>query len=359
MAEKDTKTKILIIYFHEVGWDQRKFEDFLANKSPTFKTRIDRDNIKIVWPGDKHIPFTAAGGAPLAAWYDQAFGWEQNKFLPDTDGSGEDERNVIDTLNNLDIYLHTIAPSYPNVDHIFIGGFSQGGNIALHALGHIEIFQQHFNNKIRGVFTMGTLATPYSHIYENLKNLIKHNETISMVKQFPLEMMHGDDDDIVQVGLAKQAIDNFSQIGLDCHFQGFPKVKHEITEGMLTHLLNFVEDFSTNNTDSNALVLPGANKPQINNVIRRRRAPEFQLPGCAPPVPALLPKYEPTREHVLGAPNGLTNPPPMITSPPGTPGRNHPILHLPTQHSGHTGPLDQGDHTWFENLFKFTEKIQA
>ena len=107
-----------IIWLHGLGADSRDFEQL-----PQMLNLPRQLSIRFILPDAPHRPITLNGGMVMRGWYDLT-GME---IVKQEDVSGLDESTeIVDSL-----VARECARGVPR-SHIVVGGFSQGGAVALH-----------------------------------------------------------------------------------------------------------------------------------------------------------------------------------------------------------------------------------
>jgi len=111
----------------------------------------------------------------------------------------------------------------PN-DRIVIGGFSQGGHMAL------QLCYRFLPTKVAGVFALSSFLANESRVYDRVTEL----PTAS-----PLFMGHGKHDSLVPFSWGKNTFDKLISLGLRCQFHEFD-IDHELDEHELILLKNWI-----------------------------------------------------------------------------------------------------------------------
>ena len=185
-------TKALIIYLPERGFDEEKFKVFVQTDSPSLMKRLQQDSVEIEWPL-RSRGLQPELGRELHSYFEQGPGYVQRIGLLD---EGNDDQQMDEALQFLLQDLGTYRERYPHVDKVFIGGFSQGGNLALHILSYLNDFRG-FWPQISGIFTIGAYMNKNSSAIPRFR--------AGIATDFPVAMFHGTDDDIISIGHGKVA----------------------------------------------------------------------------------------------------------------------------------------------------------
>jgi predicted esterase len=100
--------------------------------------------IQIFTPTAESRPYSPAMQQQLTVWFDRSENYLDEGLDDDEDEEGT-EKSIV-------TILRLINAMEADFDHIFVGGFSQGGSLALHSLRKASTLCP----KVRGVFTMGS-----------------------------------------------------------------------------------------------------------------------------------------------------------------------------------------------------------
>lgn len=124
-----------IIWLHGLGADGHDFESLVAELRLPEKLRI-----KFIFPHAPVQPVTINGGFPMRAWFD-IYGLDKT--------SAQDELGIRKSQQSVEKLIdETIKSGIPS-ERIIIGGFSQGGALAL----HLAI---RYGKKLRGAIGLST-----------------------------------------------------------------------------------------------------------------------------------------------------------------------------------------------------------
>jgi len=134
----------------------------------TFRDAASALSMDIITPSAASRRYTPFGGERCNVWYDRSADF-MRKGLSDI----EDFDGTEQSLEKVLLKIEQIESKY---DHVFIGGFSMGGGLALHTL------RKHYPEKLRGVFTMGSFLVQESAVVTG---------PLGRSAQVPILMMHG------------------------------------------------------------------------------------------------------------------------------------------------------------------------
>src|SRR5437879_5386504 len=162
-----------VIWLHGLGADGNDFAPIVP------ELRLPKAAIRFVFPHAPVRPVTINGGMRMRAWYDI------------TDGANrrEDERGVRASQVLIEALIGREKERGTKAGRVVLGGFSQGGAIALHTgLRHPE--------RIAGIMAVST----YVPVGEKLPP-----EASAASRDVPIFMAHGRDDPIIPLARAEQS----------------------------------------------------------------------------------------------------------------------------------------------------------
>lgn len=250
--------------------------------------------IQIFTPTAETREYSPAMQMKLTVWFDRSANYLE-EGLEDV----EDEEGVEKSLLTI---LQLINAMEADFDHIFLGGFSQGGGVALHAMRKASVLCP----KVRGLFTMGSFLVNRSAVmrkstsammaeergtknhkgqdkaqtrspprakkgngafYEansaeskDFRDLAKQRNSAmeftvggeavkpgdkdahTPLVDLPVLMMHGERDELINYDWGKATATNLLLRGVDVRFESYSDLDHEIGEEELKDALSWMED---------------------------------------------------------------------------------------------------------------------
>jgi len=118
-----------LIFLHGLGDTPRGWSN-LEQSLPLLKPNLDPKNVKYVFPAAPTIPLTINGGATMPGWFD-LFDW------PIGVGSKDDPTGLMKGIEQIEKEVAKLEQDHGIPPHkIVIGGFSQGGAVALLSCYH-------------------------------------------------------------------------------------------------------------------------------------------------------------------------------------------------------------------------------
>ena len=191
--------KALVIWLHGLGADENDFVSFIKN--------LELDDIEFILPNAPLRPISMNQGLKMRGWFDiksLTFQYQDDQGLKE---SSEYLENLIKKRSAL---------SSSNLK-VFLGGFSQGAALSLFT-GLTT------NHKISGIIALSGY----------LPNNIKH----SGPKDPPIIAIHGEEDDIIGVDIAKKSYLEI-QKSKDFFFKSY-NMAHEVIYEEIIDVKNFL-----------------------------------------------------------------------------------------------------------------------
>jgi predicted esterase len=125
-------------------------------------------SITLITPTAATRAFSAMGGELCNVWFDRSA-----DFIDRGMDDSEDTMGINSSLRTLELELTYLNDQF---EHVFFGGFSMGGGLALHVL------RKSCFTKLRGVFSMGSFLTEDSALL---------TKPLNAASKVPVLMMHG------------------------------------------------------------------------------------------------------------------------------------------------------------------------
>lgn len=185
-----------LIWLHGLGADGNDFVPLVEQLSVSQSQKL-----RYVFPHAPIRPVTINARMPMRAWYDIC----SLTQIQQEDGAGiQEATQLINTL--IDQQLEQIAPS-----RIVLGGFSQGGAMALYAGVRLT-------RKIAGIVALSAYL-PLAHSL--------NASAISANQNTPIFLGHGVQDAVVPVQASYHAQHRFAALGMKVSMQTYP-MGHEV-----------------------------------------------------------------------------------------------------------------------------------
>ena len=182
---------------------------------------IKRQDVQYIFPNAAPRPVTLNGGFRMPAWYD----------LRTLDGKNEDEEGIISASKDLEKLIEEVLTS-TNVPstRVFLGGFSQGGSLALHT-GLM------FKKQLGGIIALSSWLPLHELFTSQSKEHSLQNQKCKLFQA------HGSQDPVVNF--------KFGQLSHNCLktsvlenpvFKVYPGMGHESSPQELADIKSFIDE---------------------------------------------------------------------------------------------------------------------
>ena len=199
-VETNTQPTVAVIWLHGLGADGSDFQPIVSELGLTANP-----GVRFIFPNAPHRPVTCNGGYVMRAWYDII------SLAPDS--REIDEAALLESRDIVRAIIEREEARGIPSQRIFLAGFSQGGAVAyLAALTH--------PTQLAGVIALSTYI-PSAHLITS--DLSEAN------RQIPLFVAHGTDDDVVSLGLGRQALELVQSLGYMPEWHTYP-MPHAVCE---------------------------------------------------------------------------------------------------------------------------------
>jgi phospholipase/carboxylesterase len=181
-----------VLWLHGLGANGHDFADLTSSLGLP-----ENHGIRFIFPHAPEQPVSLNGGRSMPAWYDilgVSFGSAQ-----DAQGIRRAEQWVREWLD------HEQQQGIPS-NRLFVGGFSQGGALALHS--GLRYFEP-----LGGIIALST----YLPLADTLEKEGAPNN-----KKIPIWMAHGTFDPVVSFDLGQYSYQHLSQLGYAIYWHTYP-----------------------------------------------------------------------------------------------------------------------------------------
>jgi phospholipase/carboxylesterase len=194
-----------IIWLHGLGADSRDFEQL-----PQMLNLPRQLPIRFILPDAPHRPITLNGGMVMRGWYDLT-GME---IVKQEDASGLDESaGIVESL-----VARECARGVPR-SHVVVGGFSQGGAVALH-------YGLRCEEALAGIVGLSTYLPLSGQLAQRT-----HPNTLST----PIFLAHGLFDPVLALPLGEASRQVLQDNGCDVTWHTYP-MPHSVAPEEMTDL---------------------------------------------------------------------------------------------------------------------------
>ena len=196
--EPRARARSAVIWLHGLGADGHDFEPIVPELGldPALAVRF-------VFPHAPAIPVTINGGYVMPAWYD----------IRDVDFERRaDDEGLARSVERVSALVERENERGVPAERVVLGGFSQGGAVALHAaLGHVE--------RLAGVFALSTYLA-------GGKALERARSTAN--EGLPIFQAHGTVDPMVPVASGRAACAALRALGHPVEWHEYP-MQHQVS----------------------------------------------------------------------------------------------------------------------------------
>ncbi|CAN8074859.1 unnamed protein product [Agarophyton chilense] len=201
------KATAALIFFHGLG-------DTGHGWAPFFPLP-QLNHVKTILPTAASIPVTLNGGYPMPSWFDIR-GLDEN--------SNDDERGILNALSRLNAIIdHQVEQGIP-LERIVVGGFSQGGALALTAALKLE-------RSVAGFVALSAWLPLRSQYPAQMTTA---NQDTSLF------MGHGTADPVVSHNFGKGSSEVIKGLGRKLTFSSYPGLMHSASEQELRDVKDFL-----------------------------------------------------------------------------------------------------------------------
>jgi phospholipase/carboxylesterase len=192
IIEPEAPARAAVIWLHGLGADGHDFAPIVPELDLP-----ERLAVRFLFPHAPYRAITINGGMRMRAWYDIA-GTELQR-REDEGGVRESGAFVQDLIEG------QIARGIP-ARRIVLAGFSQGGAIALHA-------GLRYPGRLAGILALST--------YLPLADTVA-TEGRTASRETPILMVHGSEDGIIPLALARRSAERLNELGWPLDWQLYP-----------------------------------------------------------------------------------------------------------------------------------------
>lgn len=206
----DGRYDYVVIWLHGLGADGADFRDLPAqlNLAPTHA-------IRFVFPHAPLRPVTINNGFVMRAWYDVH---HNNLTL------APDEQGMLASQQQIHALIDDEINRGVAAENIILGGFSQGGAIAL-------LSALFYSQKIAGVISLSSYLPAISSIKNASSNTHK----------LPVLIAHGDADAVVPLQHGQQCYQQLLQLGCDVSWFQYP-MEHSLCQQQINDIADWMKN---------------------------------------------------------------------------------------------------------------------
>ncbi|PSC68715.1 acyl-thioesterase 1 isoform A [Micractinium conductrix] len=176
----------------------------------------DLPNTQFIFPTAASRPITVNGGMRMTGWYDIA-------SLDRLDSEAQDAEAMQESKRYIEGLVEEQIPAGVPSTAIAVGGFSQGGAMALMLLRS--------KHQLAGVVGLSC----YLLLHDQPPLVSEEN------KQTPVLMCHGDSDQVVAFQFGKDSYEKLNAAGAPVKFETYPFMGHEACQEELQEMKAFLQ----------------------------------------------------------------------------------------------------------------------
>ncbi len=197
----------VVLFLHGLGDSGNGIAPVGRAVADMCRARSLTDEQTWIMPTAPNRPVTINGGMPCNSWYDIA-------------SLGHRDRSTLTGLIEACDEVAELAKKFRDGRPLFVGGFSQGGAVAIEAV---------FSGRIlgaKGCFGLSTYGV---------------GEVSETSDCPPFLMMHGEDDEVVQLQWAKASFDKLQKkLGNKAEFKTLPDLGHSVDMRVVEEVARFI-----------------------------------------------------------------------------------------------------------------------
>lgn len=208
-AARQTHTATLI-FLHGLGDDGHGWASILREIIP--------DHCKLICPHSQSMPVTLNGGMRMPSWFDI--------YGLDIDAK-QDEPGLVSASDEVDKFIASELQAGIPINRIVIGGFSQGGAVALYnALTH--------SRQLGGIVALSSWLPLHMKFLSNPSMAV-------IPKSSSIFQCHGLADCVIPHPMGEATHHVLKGLGLDnCEFKSYPNLSHCSGDEEMCHLREFL-----------------------------------------------------------------------------------------------------------------------
>ncbi|NLA51878.1 MAG: carboxylesterase [Alcaligenaceae bacterium] len=208
--QKTAEATHSVIWMHGLGANANDFVPV-----PPYFRLPEGLNIRFVFPNAPAIPVTINNGYVMPAWYDL--------LTMDIGSVREDEMGIRKSVNDINALIEREIERGIPAENIFLIGFSQGSAMALST-------GLRYPQKLGGIVGL----SGYLPIIEQTAD-----ERHPANQETPILMIHGSQDQVVQMSRGKQSRDRLREWGYEVEWHDYP-MQHEVCAEEIRDINDFL-----------------------------------------------------------------------------------------------------------------------
>lgn len=239
--------KVAVIFLHgsdSSGIEMKTFLNIITlpgYNNNSFVEVLDHLKINLTVPTASSRPFSALDKEVRNIWHDKMALSDMYDITVDT---YEDILGINTSLNKIIDIVGDLCENNASLEAIYIGGFENGGSVALHVLRKYFEYEANLNwlHKVKGIFVMHHYLVPTSLVYtclqnnkNNYKNTITNNKQ-AYINLPEIIMFGGLFDKEVSYDWVKSTATSLLLLGLDVTSKSYGKFSHHIHNDIFNYM---------------------------------------------------------------------------------------------------------------------------
>lgn len=214
-----------VIFLHGSGDSGAGVRAWIESVCPQYFATLEERGFTTVFPSAVPRRYTMWGGEVGSVWHD--------RVALEPSSSEESCEGIADSAKQVNEIISKLVKEGIAASQIFVGGFSQGGGMAIYAAYHSE-------HAVAGAFGLSSFLADDSIVFKNLA------ADASLCSRFPVVMCHGDADPVVRYDYGEKTCKKLKAAGVDAQWKGYSQLEHQLQEDELSFLLQWICSVSDN-----------------------------------------------------------------------------------------------------------------
>ena len=207
--------RFAVLFLHPLGDTGSDASQRLARSDTGgFLSGMEEAGVRVLFPTATPIPYTLQGGRTMSAWYDRS-------GLPPT--AAEHPASVEASVARLEATLRELEASGVPPSRVAVGGFSQGGGIAL----QLAFRGSPLGAALAGVFTLSSYVCDDSPLWQAVA---------AAPRRPPLFQRHGASDGYILPAWGEATATRLGELGVQVNFALELRLGHNMADAELAAL---------------------------------------------------------------------------------------------------------------------------
>jgi predicted esterase len=204
-----TKHTATVIFLHGLGDTGHGWSQMFS--------QIRLPYVRYICPSAKVMPVTLNGGMRMPSWFD---------IRGLSPGSSEDEQGIKDAADLLQSLISEEEKKGIDRSRIVVGGFSQGGAVALYSAFTVQ------QKQLAGIVALST----WLPLYKTFPACVKSNQAV------PILQCHGEADMLVALSFGTMTSHLIKSFNQNVQFKTFPDMGHSSCDEEMEDVKKFISE---------------------------------------------------------------------------------------------------------------------